>query len=58
MTDPYKVLGVDPSASDDEIKKDLDKIANIISKEKFDIVAMQHHLLHTQFEVPIRPYIE
>lgn len=27
--------------SDDKIKKDLDKIANIISKEHFDIVAMQ-----------------
>ena len=27
--------------SDDKIKKDLDSIANIISTEKFDIIAMQ-----------------
>ena len=30
--------------SDDKIKKDLDNIANIISTEKFDIIAMQEVL--------------
>lgn len=37
--------------SDDKIKKDLDNIANIISSEKFDIVAMQEILDETPMKM-------